>query len=532
MANILIQGGTVYDGSGGVPEQADVLIRDGVVADVGPALSCEGARIIDARGKAVTPGFVDIHRHCDIAPFTQPDFGRIELAQGITTTVVGNCGLAPVPTTDRWREETYDYIEPVMGAIPHALRFETYAGYTEALQKAGLPLNFGFLASAGAIKTAVKGFAKTPYSAAELERAAAYVREAMDAGACGLSLGIMYQPECYSTPGENAVLARAAAERDGVLCTHIRGEGDSLVESVREVIGIADRAGIRLNISHFKSTDVRNWRDTIFKATDCIEAARARGQEVTADFYPYDGGSTTLLSLLPPSLLEENMADTFARLSTTEGKRTFREELQKTHPKWDNMALSIGWERIVVSSVTLPRHAAYQGRSVAELAQREGYAEPADFAAELMAEESGKVGIIVLSMSPEDVETVARLPYTALISDALYGGGNPHPRLYGSFPKFLREMVLEKKLMPMQTAIHKMTAMPADRAGLRDRGRIASGMPADVLVFDAAQFKDHAVYQDSRRLATGMDWVLMGGEPVWESGLVSSQRSGRVLRRS
>lgn len=529
----LIHGGTLYDGSGDDPKKTDLLIQDGRIMAIGQGILCADAERIDAEGRAVTPGFVDIHRHCDAAPFTDADFGGIELAQGITTTVVGNCGLAPVPTTARWRDAAYDFIAPVVGAVPHNLRFESYSDYTAALQNMRLPINMGFLAAAGAIKIAVKGFAKTPYAPAELQEAAEYVRDAMEHGACGLSLGIMYQPECYSSPSENVVLARAAAEKGGILCTHIRGEGDSLVEAVQEAIDIADRAGIPLNISHFKATGVRNWHNKIFKAIDRIAAARARGQEVTADFYPYDGGSTTLLSLLPPSMLDEDNATSIAKLATAQGKQKLRQELRRHHPGWDNMVAGIGWERIVISSVTLPGHAAYQGMSVARLAQQKGYNEPEDFVADLLAEENGKVGIIVLSMSQQDVDTIACLPYTALISDSLYGGGgNPHPRLYGAFPKLLRGMVREQKLLTMQEAIHKMTAMPAARMGLHDRGRLARGMPADVLVFDMMKFRDNADYNDSRRLATGMELVMVNGRTVWKNGAPLPLKNGHLVLRA
>lgn len=523
---LLIKNGMIYDGTGAPGKRGDVLVAGERIAQVGEHLPCEADQVIDGEGYVVTPGFIDIHRHCDIAPFTDPDFGKLELAQGITSTVTGNCGLAPVPTLEPSRQKVYDYIEPVVGRVPKEMAFESYESYMEALKHRSLPLNMGFLAGAGAVKSAVKGFSKTPFTGKEMERAVRYVREAMEQGAFGMSIGIMYQPECYNTSQDYIQLVKPVAERDGILCTHIRGEGDSLVESVSEVIGIARAAGVRLNISHLKATGIANWNDKIWEAIDRIEEARTQGVEVTADFYPYTGGATTLLSLFPPSVLGEDTEKTVEFMSTEAGKRKFKEEVRRRHDGWDNMAASIGWERILISSVSRPEHEAYQGRSVKDVSDSLGYDREEDFIADLTVSEEGKVGIIVLSMSMEDVEQIAKLPYTVLISDSLYGGGgNPHPRLYGSFPRFLREMVLEKKLMPFEQGIRKMTGLPAQRMKMNKKGILAPDYDADILVFKPEELRDRSDYSCSGKLSEGIRWTVLGGE------LAAGRNSGlgRVL---
>lgn len=515
--NILIQNGTVYDGGGGPPRQADVLIEDGLIRAVEPGIPASAAapaRLINAAGRVVTPGFVDIHRHADIACFTGENFGETERAQGITSAVVGNCGMSPVPAPENplWREELYRYIAPVVGAVTEGLPFASYGEYAAAMKARAFPLNIGFLAGAGAVKTAVKGFAKGPFTQTEMEKAQSLIEEAMRAGARGLSFGIMYQPECYSGLDELAGLARAAAKHGGVLTAHIRGEGDSLVRSVEEVIEVADRASLPLNISHFKATGIANWRSAIFQAIDRIEAARAKGQQVTADFYPYDGGSTTLLSLAPPSALENTTAELAAKLSGKNGVELLRRELGKKHAGWDNMALSIGWDRVIISSPSLPENEDCRGKSMARIVAERGLADEAELLAALIVSEGGQTGIIVLSMAEADIETVAALPWTCLISDSLYGGGSsPHPRLNGAFPKFLRVFVHEKKLLSMETAIAKMTAMPAARMGLQPRGLVRRGAPADLLVFDRARFIDKADYSNPLPLAEGMETVIING---------------------
>lgn len=533
MSDILIKKGLIYDGSGDLPFQGDILIEGETIVEIAPDIKEEGARIIDAAGKAVAPGFIDIHRHCDIAPFTNPHFGEIELAQGITTTFVGNCGLAPVPSTRVCRKELYDYLEPVIGTATEDLIFETYEDYGNALEAADLPINMGFFAASDSIKVTLKGFGSKAYTEEELVKAQEYVKGAMAQGAFGVTLGIMYQPECYSGREELTAVVKAAAVSGGILCTHIRGEGDSLVESVEEVIDVAAKAEVPLNISHLKSTGIKNWNRKIFEAIEKIEEARNAGQDVTADFYPYDGGSTTLQSLLPPTIMEESLEALVKRLSGPEGKQRLRSELEKIHPGWDNMSESIGWDRILISSVTRDKNAFMQGQTIGVLAEKLGYEVPSDLVADLLVEENGKVGIIVLSMSQEDVDAVARLPFTFLISDSLYGGDgkNAHPRLLGTTARFINDFVIKRRVLSMEQAIKKMTYLPAKRMGLEDRGLIRPGYHADILVFQPEKFLDHADYTGKHDLCTGMDLVLMGGKQVLADGSVADRTAGRLLRK-
>lgn len=529
MNGFILRGGLIYDGTGTPAYSADVLVREGKIQQIGKGLAAEQVLELNAEGCIVTPGFLDTHRHCDIAPMRDKNFGEIELAQGITSTVVGNCGLAPVPLDPLQHAEFYEYIEPVVGPALQSVNTSEYKEYTKALEQSNLLLNMGFLAGMGAVRYAVKGFSSQPFTVTEQEKAQKLLEQAMDSGALGVSLGIMYRPECYTSAQEYDALIQPVVRKNGLLCTHIRGEGDNLLPSVQEVIGIAQRTGARLNISHFKATGLRNWRDKIFRAMECISEARARGQEVTADFYPYDGGSTTLLSLLPPVLMEKEQKF----FATPQGRERLKTEIYREHAGWDNMVLSIGWARVLLSGVKGVRYATCQGMTFEAAAQKNGYADPADFMAELIAEEGAGAGIIVLSMDWRDVEEVASLPYTALISDALYGGaGNPHPRLYGAFPRMLQKFVLEKQIMPMEQAIHKMTGMPAQRFGLNDRGILRPGAKADLLVFRPEAFFDTATYTAPCSFAKGLDHAFVNGKHVWSNGTFSPNAiGGRLLRR-
>ena len=402
--------------------------------------------------------------------------------------------MALLPCNPRFKEEYRRYIEPVIGTVPPSLHFDTYKSYAQALSKLKLPFTIAFLAGAGAIKTAVRGFASGPFTSGELEAAVHFVEEALEQGAAGLSFGIMYQPECYSSKSELVALARPVGRAGKVVCAHIRSEGDGLVESVKEVIDVCCEAQVAFNISHFKAAGIHNWRSKIFRAIDLIEAARAVGQPVTADFYPYDGGSTTIMSLIPPCLFEKR-----EELSTRRGKEELRASLSSPQPGWDNMVKSVCWERIIISSTKLPEYEQYCGKSIACIALEAGL-DPVDVLGDLAA--CGVGSIIVLSMAQDDIDTVATLPWTALISDSLYGdAAKPHPRLNGAFPKFLRYYVRERCILSMEQAIYKMTALPARIMGIAERGALIPNYYADVFIFNPEDFVDRADYANPTSLA-------------------------------
>lgn len=479
-------------------------------------------RVVDAAGYAVTPGFLDVHRHCDYAAVSEPDFGEIELSQGLTGVFGGNCGLGIAPSGELWRQSQYDYVEPCLGAVPSHVAYSKFGEYMDALDRADCPLHVGCFLGMGAVRAAVKGYESAPFTGRQMEEAAFLIREGLEAGAAGISMGIMYQPECYSTEDEVVTLLRTAAPYGRVLTCHIRGEGNNLVSSLEEVIGYAQKAELALNISHFKVTGMKNWGRGLTEAIALLEKKRDEGMDITVDFYPYAGGSTTLLSLIPLTFLENTLEETIAKLEKREGRQKLFDEIYREHPGWDNMVTSIGWERIVISSVREVTYRGLCGLSMREAAQRCGYDDPCELLCELMLSEQGKVGIVLMSMSMEDVETIARLPYASLISDALYGKSDcPHPRLYGAFPEFLTGFVFQKKLLSLEEAVKKMTRMPAERLGLQKRGRLAEGYYADLNIFRPDELKAPATYEKPRQLSHGIyctfvDGICVRKQDKWE----------------
>ncbi|MDO4458469.1 MAG: amidohydrolase family protein [Clostridia bacterium] len=499
----VIKNGKIIDGTGEKAYTADMLIEDGIIADIGK-IDIEGAEIIDAKGKCVTPGFIDAHRHHDIAVLYDENFGEAELRQGITTAIAGNCGLAPAPTTP----EILDYIEPCLGRAD--CNFISVADYITQLKNNDLPLNVGVLCATGSITAAVKGYGKGRMTEEQLRKACKWIEEGVQAGALGLSCGIMYDPECYTAEEEFVAMAKAAAKHGGYLTSHIRGEGNSLAKSIEEIIRIAKKADISLNISHFKVTGIKNWGKGLDEAIELIEKAG----NVTVDCYPYIAGSTTIMSLLPPTV--KNIHDC----------EFLKKEIYREHADWDNMVSSIGFENIGISSVMCEDDRKFCGMNMKEAADFVGI-EPHVLMSELIERNNGKVGVILYSMAQSDVNRVLSLPYCSVISDSLYGGGdNPHPRLYGSFPRVIRKCVREDKLFSLETAVRKMTGMPADRLGLRDRGYLKKGMKADVLIFDEKKISDKATFEDAKQYCVGLDKVIVNGVIAVDKDRLTGTKAG------
>lgn len=528
---LLIKNGMVYDGLGHLPVRQDLLIKDERIERIGDISGREADQVIDAAGKVVTPGFVDIHRHCDIKPFTGKDFGTCMLAQGITTVVAGNCGISMSPCScDRKRAQAMqNFQEAVLG--PSCLEIHSYREYLHELEKVELPVNMAAMLGTGSVKITVKGFADTPYTDEEMQEAVGMIEDSLKEGAPGVSVGIMYLPECYSTADEFVRLLRPVGEYGGVAAFHIRGEGDSMVESVREVLEIGRKVGCAVEISHFKSCGVENWRKDIHRAIALIEEARGKGQDVTVDFYPYEGGATALTTMLPPAFVKGDLSRALVKLGSEEGVNEFRRLAAVKYKDWDNYCLTLGWERILISSVEKDYNRKFLGMTVSEAAERYGYADAYALAGYLMHDEEGKTAVINMSMCQEDIDTVAGLSYSMVISDSIYADtATPHPRMYGAFPKIIREYVREREVLTMEDAIRKMTSLPAVRMRLVDRGVLEEGRYADINIFDPEELRDNATFRRGAALATGIEYCIVNGRVVYQKGESTGIKAGKVLK--
>jgi N-acyl-D-amino-acid deacylase len=529
---LFIHGGTLIDGTGNPPHRGDLLVEDGIIQAVGiiPAPDQSRALRIDGSGRIVCPGFIDLHRHCDTAVFGE-DFGFIELSQGITSCVAGNCGMSPVPNRGATRSQMQNYLQPCLGLFDQE-NFTTHGEYLARLRSVPLPLNMGFFAGMGAIRIAAKGFGAEPFSRSEMENARALLEEALDAGAFGMSIGLMYVPELYSSEEEIAALASVMKGGRGILCAHMRHETEKLRSAVQEVISIAKQAEVPLEISHFKAAGVKAWGRVLSETIELIEAERAKGMDITVDFYPYSYGSSTMMQMLPPGYLSAGIDEAVAGLNNPANVQKIRRLLEEGEPGWDNLSKTIGWDRTIISSVSLKENEKFLGKTVSACVNEFGYADEADFVAQLMYSEDGKVAIINQSMSQEDIDTIARLPYSSLISDSLYGDmKRPHPRLTGAFPRFLQDFVRDRKVLDLETGIRKMSALPAGRLGLNDRGLLKPGHRADILVFAQDQFRDTSTLLAPAGTAVGLDYVFIKGEKVFEKGKLLRRDAGEVMTR-
>lgn len=524
-----IKNARIYDGTGGPSFYGSVLFEGDRILEVMPGEpeDTDGTVLIDAEGKAVTPGFIDQHRHADLAIF-RDSYGPQELAQGLTTVGTGVCGFSCAPCTER-SEGFFGYANPIMGPSANGKFYGSMKEYVTAAHKAALSTNAATLQGLGAIRIAVKGFDPSPYTREEMRAAQKLVEQAIDAGVTGFSSGLIYNPETYTAGQEIAEMLAPCRGKDLLYMPHMRDESDWLPEAVDEVIGIAEENGMKLGISHFKAAGPANWHGTLEKAIRKIEAARERGMDVTVDVYPYAGSSTTLSSKLPLSFLNRPFDEILRDLDKEEERERLRRCFLHPGPRDERTPEDFRWTHILITGVERKENEKYLRKTVKEAFEISGESDIHDFIAKLLYSEKGSVCMVELSMDPSDVERIIWLPYSNIISDSLYNITDyPHPRAYAAFPHMIREYVLRKKTVTMEEAIRKMTLAPAKRMGYAGRGILKAGAYADILLFDPEKLGDHASFEDGKQLSTGMDRVYLNGILVYQDGKQLA-KAGRYL---
>lgn len=498
--DLLIRGGRLLDGSGNPWRHADLAVDDGRITAVGGLDDAEAAAVLDAAGLYVAPGFIDLHSHAGEALARSELSSAVPLlAQGVTTVFVNPDGGGPVDL----------------------------APQRKALLEHGLGVNVAQMIGHGAVRDEVLGMAARAPDADELGRMQELVEGAMEAGAFGLSSGLFYAPGSYAGTDELVALARVAARHGGIYSSHIRDEADysvGLLAAVDEVVTIAREAGLPGVVTHVKALGPRVWGLSA-AIVHRIEAARRDGVEVYADQYPYPASGTSIVGALIPRWAQEGGREELRRRIEDAGER---ENLRRA--VLENLDRRGGAERL-----RFQRYApdpSVEGRTLAAVATERG-AHPADVALDLLRE--GDASLVSFNMDEADVVRLMRQPWTATASDGgltTLGTGMPHPRWYGTFPRKIRRYVLEEGVVDLGSAIRSMTSLPAAIAGLADRGLVAPGRVADLVVFDLDRLRDVATYDDPHRLAEGMVWVVVGGEIAWENGRPTGVLAGRVLRRA
>jgi N-acyl-D-amino-acid deacylase len=527
--SLLIRGGLVVDGSGSPARPADVAVEGERIAAVAPQLSGPADRVIDAAGRVVTPGFIDMHSHSDLFYFACPS-AESKIRQGVTTEVVGMCSFSQAPL----RPDQLDIVRGWAGGIGAGLDlpWETFAQYLDALRAMHPSVNVAHFVGHGALRIAAMGFEARPAEPDDLKGMQRLLGEAMDAGAFGFSTGLVYAPSAYSDTAELIALAKSMASRGGYYFSHIRGESSMLLDSINEAIRIGEESGVGVQVSHVKASGKDNW-PKIDAALRLFETARARGVDVLGDVYPYNAGSTKLDNMMPAWAHDGGVGKLLERLADRSTRRRIVEECLIDGERWGTVSQGgIGFDQVFIATC---KRRELEGLDLAQIARQSGQP-PAEVLMNLLLEEKCTVGMVSFSQSIDNVAKVLAHPALMIGSDSipLYEGegdrpGKPHPRTYGTFPRVLGEYARERKLFSLETAVHKMTGMSAARIGLRERGLVQPGYFADLTVVDPATVKDESTYAEPHRYPTGIPYVLVNGAVVVDDGRMGAARPGRVL---
>lgn len=563
MYDVLIRGATVCDGTGGPAFPADVAIRGGRIAllrerreeaagegaagsrapsgEAGPGAGDgaggwpRAARVIDARGLHLAPGFIDIHNHSDLTLLADPRAESM-IGQGVTTVVVGNCGLsvAPWPGPEagehaRVMKEDSAFLAAGLPDFPWDWR--SFGEYLARLEAARPAVNVVALVGHSALREQVMGRSPRAPTGEELGAMKRLLEEALADGAAGMSSGLIYYPSCYATTGELVELARVAGRRGKLYTTHIRGEGETLFDSIREAIQIARRAGVSTQISHLKAESRPMW-GRLPAALALIDEARREGLPVDCDQYPYTAYNTTLGSFLPPEVMA---GDWRKVLSSRAGRDEIRRVMEEGKPGWTSSIRGMEWSHFVVDGSGDP---AVDGSPLAGIAAAQGK-DPMEAFFDLLLAYGPQLRVIGHAMREDDVEAGVARPDVMVGSDGFAlpyeGAGHPHPRSFGTFPRVLGLYSRERGLLPLEVAVAKMTSLPARKLGLRDRGLVREGYWADLVLFDAAVIRDRATFAQPRRRPVGVAYVFVNGRlalgPREGRGEgCSGERGGQVLR--
>jgi N-acyl-D-amino-acid deacylase len=532
MSDILIRRGLIADGTGGPLFEADILVEGASIRRVGKLDTAGAKNIIDAGGHVVAPGFIDMHCHADFSLPVLPTADSL-VHQGITTAVIGQCGLSPAPLPDKTRDEVITGLSGILSELEEEIPWQewsSFGDYLSFLTRLGISINVASLVGQGTIRASVMGFKagrSTPEQMALMQREA--VRSLRE-GAFGLSTGLIYPPGSYASTDELIELTSVVAGEGGLYFSHIRGESETLLDAVAEAVQIGRDTRAPVEVSHFKAAGRENWGKSR-EALDLIEEARKTGVDIATDMYPYTAGSTMVVTVLPEWAQEGGKEVILRRLSDPSACLKMTRDMKE-----QGFARSIEWDRVLITGS--PKHPGYRGRFVSELAHEAGQtAQEWVFAA--LLETELQLHMAIFAMSEDNRRQEVRYPPMTFCTDGMGFSAKgksdrslTHPRSYGAFPRVLSHYVREEGLLSLEEAVHKMTGMAAKRLGLKDRGLIRPGFAADLVIFDPDKVKDKASYENPHQYAEGIMEVLVNGESVVHDGTHTGSKSGLVLSRT
>lgn len=528
--DLLIENGRVIDGTGSPWYSADIAVKDGRIAAIGRFGEADADRTIDAAGKVVAPGFIDMLGWSDLTILVDPRVPS-KIFQGITTEITGE-GISVAPLNDAIIEESrneYDLlrIEP---------DWRTLDGYFARLERQGIGLNFATYVGATQVRKMVLGYENRKATEAELAEMQALVAAAMRRGARGISTSLQYAPAMYAGTEELIALASVAAAHGGLYATHMRSEAAGVMEAIDEAVRIGREARIPVEIWHLKAAGASNF-GRMPEIVAKIQKARDEGVDVSANTYAYTAWFNSLSAFVPPWAHEGGNEKLLERLDDPETRERIRAEMEQPGVEWDNMWQNMkGPEAVLIGAVQNPDLAPLQGKNLAEIAEMRGQ-DPLEAMLDVLVEDEAYTMGAIFGMSEPDVALALAQPWVSVVNDSngtspegILGSFHPHPRAYGTFPRILRKYVREEGLLSLEEAIRKFSALPAQKMGLADRGVLKQGMWADIVVFDPGTIRDLSTFSEPNRFSVGMEWVVVNGVPVIANGEMTGALPGQVLR--
>jgi N-acyl-D-amino-acid deacylase len=539
MFDLKIMNGRIIDGSGNPAYAGDIGVVNAKIAAIGDLRDAQSAQTIDANGNIVAPGFIDMHTHSDLSVIYDRK-ANSKLYSGVTTEVIGNCGIGVAPVREETRHLLIDYLGTrLIGSIPVTIElpWTSFREYLDCLDKNPPSVNIAPLLGQGVVRIAVMGFAKGIPTAAELRDMQKITDTAMAEGALGLSSGLVYLPGEYSSTEEIGELCKSIAPYQGIYCTHMRTESDGIMGAIDEALRIGELGGVPVHISHFKllSQNMLGKTDLVLER---LARAERSGIEVSYDVYPYTAGLTSLSACLPPWVFEGGVDKMIQRLQDAAVRNRIRKEIAEGLPGWQNFVKSAGgWGKFFVSSVRSETNKQLEGKFITEIAELQGK-DPYDAAFDLLIAENGRVQMNYYAMQESDVITFLQQPKAMIGSDAMslsaegiLSFGKPHPRAFGTPTRLLARYVRELKALSFEEAVKKMTSLPARRLGLKQRGLLKQDYYADIVIFNPETVQDKATYAEPKQYSEGIEAVIVNGQLVLEKGCHKEVYPGRVLGR-
>lgn len=525
---LLIKNGTIIDGTGQKSYQGNVAINDDKIVALGEVDEQGFDNIIDAEGLVVAPGFIDTHSHSDLQILLDP-FVEPKVRQGVTTEILGQDGISMAPLPKEYISPWRKNLAGLDGDSDNIdWNYENTDGYFKLLEKSGVGLNVGYLVPHGNIRMEALGLDNKQPNDADLQKMKDITRRELEAGAAGLSTGLIYMPCAYGETKEVVEMCKVVAEFDRVFVIHQRSEADDILKSMQEVINIGRQSGVKVHFSHFKVCGKKNW-DKIDQVIELLEQAQAEGIRVSFDQYPYVAGSTMLGVILPPWVHDGGTDKLLERLQDPELRKRMIKDIETGIPGWDNFVEFAGLDQIFVTSVKNKKNEDVIGKNLIEIGELRGK-DPYEATFDLLLEEENAVGMVDFYGREEHVRKFMKRPEQNVCTDGLLGG-KPHPRVYGSFPRVLGKYVREDKALSLEEAIQKMTSKPAEVFKLTNRGVLKEGYFADIVVFNPETIIDQGTYVDPCQYPIGIEYVLINGQVVLKQGNHTKVVAGKVLRQ-